>query len=303
MEYVSTDTGANASITAKDRQPPATPSLRARVDGWVESAVVQRIVIVVIIANAIILGLQTTSWASGSVGSTLMVLDTICLVVFVTEIVAKLYGKGFAFFRSGWNVFDFFVVAVALVPDAGGFAVLRTLRILRLISLVKRLRFVIEALAGAIPGIASIGTLLLLMFYVGAVMATSLFSETFPEWFGNVGASAYSLFQVMTLESWSMGIARPVMEVHPWAWAFFVPFVVLSAFAVLNLFVAVIVDSMQNLREVPDAWPDESEAEKEVHETRSEMAELRSQVSDLQRDLREALVLLRERGAPGDTQR
>ncbi|MGO2111519.1 MAG: ion transporter [Pseudoclavibacter sp.] len=269
-------------------------AFRDRVDRFVESTIVQRIVVVVIIANALILGLQTTTWGDAAGHSVLAVLDTTCLVVFVIEIVLKLVGKGHRFFRQGWNVFDLIVVAIALIPDAGGIAVLRTLRVLRLISLVKRLRFVIEALGGAIPGLGSIGTLLVLIFYVGAVMATSLFGQSFPEWFGNIGSSMYSLFQIMTLESWSMGIVRPVMEVYPLAWAFFVPFIVLSAFTVLNLFVAVIVDSMQHLRENPDAWPEESEGEQASIEVHEEVAVLRGQVTALQSDLSEALVLLRE---------
>ena len=294
MNDVSPDTrGAEASAGVEST--PERSGLRGRVDRWVESTPVQRVVVGVIIANALILGLQTTPWGRGAAGEWLTILDVVCLVIFVTEILLKLFGKGLSFFRSGWNVFDLIVVSVALVPNTGGFAVLRTLRILRLVSLVKRLRFVVEALGGAIPGILSIGTLLVLVFYVGSVMATSLFGETFPEWFGSIGASMYSLFQIMTLESWSMGIVRPVMEVYPWAWGFFVPFVVLSAFAVLNLFVAVIVDSMQTLRENPEAWPEESGSEREMHE---EIAALRAQVSGLERDMSKALTLLEAVGHP-----
>ncbi|GGA54901.1 hypothetical protein GCM10011490_00890 [Pseudoclavibacter endophyticus] len=291
-------TGGSPTVLQPSPAPPNRDGIRARVDAFVESDVVQRVIVGVILANAAILGLQTTSWGDGLGHTLLAVLDTSCLVVFVVEIVLKLFGKGGRFFRSGWNVFDFIIVAIALIPDAGGIAVLRTLRVLRLISLVKRLRFVIEALAGAIPGLASIGTLLVLIFYVGAVMATSLFGQSFPEWFGNVGASAYSLFQIMTLESWSMGIVRPVMEIYPLAWAFFVPFIVLSAFTVLNLFVAVIVDSMQHLRENPEAWPDEPEGEKASVESHDEIRELRGQVDALQTDLSEALALLREQKGP-----
>ncbi|SNS94337.1 voltage-gated sodium channel [Micrococcales bacterium KH10] len=293
MERVAT--GTPESDTTVQPEIPSTPSrgsLRQRVDRWVESTLVQRFVVAVILANAVILGLETTAWGHETAGTWLSWLDKACLAVFVVEITAKLIGKGFGFFRSGWNVFDLLVVAIALVPSTGGFAVLRTLRVLRLVSLVKRLRFVVEALVGAVSGIMSIGALLVLIFYVGSVMATSLFSETFPEWFGSIASSAYSLFQIMTLESWSMGIVRPVMEVHPWAWAFFVPFIVLSAFAVLNLFVAVIVDSMQNLRENPEAWPDRPEGEKE---SQDEIAALRAQVSSLQRDMSETLALLRKK--------
>lgn len=295
---------ASSDTTATGRAPvPPSPSnapkdgVRARADRLVEHKLVQRTIVVVILVNAAVLGLLTTPWGRGPGHELLIALDVACLVVFVVEILLKLFAKGSRFFRSGWNVFDLLVVAVALIPEGGGFAVLRTLRILRLVSLVKRLRFVVEALAGAIPGLASIGTLLVILYYVGAVMATSLFGERFPEWFGNVGASAFSLFQVMTLDSWSTGLVRPIMDVYPWAPWFFIPFILLAAFTVLNLFVAVIVDSMQNLRENPDAWPDEPEREKAAVDTHDQIVELRGQVTGLQADLTEALTLLKERRA------
>ncbi|MDJ0643974.1 MAG: ion transporter, partial [Erythrobacter sp.] len=140
----------------------------------------------------------------------------------------------------------------ALVPAGEQFSVLRALRILRalrLISVVPSMRKVIAGLFSAIPSIGTVIVMLLLLFYISAVMATKLFGEAFPEWFGTLGASLYSLFQVMTLESWSMGIVRPVMEVYPYAWAFFVPFILLTSFIVLNLFIGVIVNAMSEATE------------------------------------------------------
>lgn len=227
-------------------------ALRPRVGTWVESSPVQRAILTVIVVNAITLGLETWPRAMDRAGGLIQVVDTVCLVVFVVEIALKLFAFGPAFFRDPWNVFDFLVVGMALVPASGPSAVLRALRVLRvlrLISVLPRLRFIVEALLAAVPGIGAIGTLLALIFYVAAVMATSLFGETFPEWFGSIGDSLYTLFQVMTLESWSMGIVRPVMEVHPWAWTFFVVFILLSSFTILNLFIAVIVDTMQTLHD------------------------------------------------------
>ena len=225
-------------------------ALRERAGLWIESPRIQGIVVAVIVVNAITLGLETSSGAMGAAGGVIRAVDAICLAIFVVEIAVKLFAHGPAFFRDPWNVFDFVVVGVALVPASGPFAVLRALRVLRvlrLVSVLPRLRFIVEALLAALPGIGAIGTLLALIFYVAAVMATSLFGASFPEWFGSVGDSLYTLFQVMTLESWSMGIVRPVMEVHPWAWVFFVSFILLSSFTILNLFIAVIVDTMQTL--------------------------------------------------------
>jgi voltage-gated sodium channel len=242
------------------------PSTRARVGDWVESSPIQRIIIAVIVANAVTLGLETSRTAMELAGGLLTTLDTTFLTLFVIEIGLKLYARGWRFFTDPWNVFDFVIVGIALVPGSGPLAVLRTLRVLRvlrLVSVVPRLRFIVEALLAAIPGIGAIAALLALIFYVFSVMATTLFAATFPEWFGSIGRSLFSLFQIMTLESWSMGIVRPVMEVHPWAWAFFVTFILLSTFTMVNLFVAVIVDTMQALheREVVAATEQPTEAE------------------------------------------
>jgi voltage-gated sodium channel len=203
----------------------------------------------VIVFNAIILGMETYPAVMDAAGPLLIALDRICLGIFVMEIAAKLYVDRLRFFRSGWNVFDFLVVGIALVPSAGGLSVLRALRILRVlrvVSVLPRLRRVVEGFVTALPGMGSVFGLMGLVFYIASVMATKLFGQSFPQWFGSLGDSAYSLFQIMTLESWSMGIVRPVMEVYPHAWAFFVPFILLTTFAVVNLLVGLIVNSMQD---------------------------------------------------------
>jgi voltage-gated sodium channel len=176
-----------------------------------------------------------------------------------------LFAHGRSFFRSPWNLFDFVIVGIALVPGAQGMSVLRALRILRVlrvISVAPRLRRVVEGFITALPGMGSVFLLMAIIFYIGSVMATKLFSDLFPEWFGTLGRSAYSLFQIMTLESWSMGIVRPVMEVYPYAWAFFVPFILMTTFAVVNLLVGLVVNSMQDAHqeetnERTDAYRDE----------------------------------------------
>ena len=206
----------------------------------------------VIIVNAVTLGLETWPLAMERAGPLLLAVDRLALWIFTVEISLKLYVHRSRFFRDGWNVFDFLIVAVAWVPATGPMSVLRALRVLRvirLVSVVPQMRTVVGALFKALPGMGSIVAVLTLVFYVAAVMATKLFGATFPEWFGSIGASMYSLFQIMTLESWSMGIVRPVMEEMPHAWAFFVPFIIVTSFTVLNLFIALIVNSMQTLHE------------------------------------------------------
>ena len=253
-------------------------ALRERARALVESGGFERFIIAVIVVNAIGLGLETSPAIMSRFGSVIALLDRIAIAIFVVELAIKLFAYRFAFFRNGWNVFDFVIVAVALVPASEGFAVLRALRILRalrLVSVVPSMRKVIAGLFAAIPSIGTVIVMLLLLFYISAVMATKLFGAAFPEWFGTLGASLYSLFQVMTLESWSMGIVRPVMEVFPLAWAFFVPFILLTSFIVLNLFIGVIVNAMSEA------------ADEEAHSEREEiLIELRS-LKDEVRGLRE----------------
>ena len=225
-----------------------TPSQHMhKLQSIIESSRFQNFIITVIVINAIAIGLETSRGAMEAIGGLLLFLDQAALAIFVAEILAKLLVYRLRFFREGWNVFDFLIVGVTLAPVGEGASVLRALRILRalrLVSVVPSMRKVVNALLKAIPGMMSVLALLLLVFYVAAVMSTKLFGGAFPERFGSVGASFYTLFQVMTLESWSMGIVRPVMEVYPQAWLFFIVFILLTTFAVLNLFIAIVVDAM-----------------------------------------------------------
>ncbi len=229
--------------------------MRETIGDWLERPAVRNGIIAVILFNAVILGLETSDAVMAQFGPVILLLDRICLGIFVVEISLKLFAHGGRFFRSGWNLFDFAIVGIALVPGAQTFSVLRALRILRVlrvISAAPRLRRVVEGFVTALPGMGSVFLLMSIIFYIGAVMATKLFSDSFPEWFGTLGQSAYSLFQIMTLESWSMGIVRPVMEVYPYAWAFFVPFIMVTTFAVVNLLVGLIVNSMQDAHNVEE---------------------------------------------------
>ncbi len=218
-----------------------------KIKTMIESAWFQNAIMAVIVINAIVIGLETSVDVMTAIGPILVALDQIAIVIFVIEILLKLLVYRFQFFRSGWNIFDFVIVSAALLPLGGNFAVLRALRIVRafrLISAMPKMRQVVQGLLAAIPSMGSVILLLGLIFYVASVMATKLFGASFPQWFGSVGSSLYSLFQIMTLESWSMGIVRPIMDVYPWAWAFFVPFVLVTSFVVLNLFIAIIVNAM-----------------------------------------------------------
>jgi voltage-gated sodium channel len=222
---------------------------RGRLARWIEQSRVQNTVIALIVINAVILGLLTSPEITAQWGGILNALDGAILAVFVVEISLRIVAHRAAFFRDPWSVFDFIVVAIALAPAAGPFSVLRALRVLRvlrLLTMVPSMRRVVGGLLAAIPGLTSVIAIIGIIFYVAAVIATQLFGERFPDWFGHLGESAYTLFQIMTLESWSMGIVRPVMEVYPQAWLFFVPFILIATFTMLNLFIAIIVNAMQS---------------------------------------------------------
>lgn len=225
-----------------------TSITRKRVSDLVHNARFQNFIIFVIIINGIVLGLETSDQAMQLAGPLLLGIDRLCLAIFIVEIGLKLYALRKGFFREGWNIFDFLVVAISLVPSQGGLAVLRSLRVLRvmrMISALPNMRRVIAAMLHALPGVGSVAGIVGIIFYVGAVISTKLFSATFPEWFGSIGGSLYTLFQIMTLESWSMGIVRPVMEVYPYSWMFFLPFIVVTTYTVINLVVGIIVGAME----------------------------------------------------------
>ena len=265
--------------THPDSARNAAGSVRRLVESrWFGAAITA-----VIAINAITLGLETWPRAMAAAGPLLSALDRAALLIFTVEISLKLWVYRRGFFTHGWNTFDFLIVAVAWLPAAGPLSVLRALRILRvlrLVSVVPQMRTVIGALFSALPGMGSIVAVLMLVFYVAAVMTTKLFGEVFPQWFGSIGESMYSLFQIMTLESWSMGIVRPVMEVYPYAWAFFVPFVIVTSFTVLNLFIALIVNSLQKVQ--VEEQRSARAAEALAH---SEREQLLQQVGDLQNDI------------------
>ena len=195
--------------------PQPRPGLRT----FVESKVFNFSIMALIVINAVTLGLETSETAMALAGPALYLIDRTALVIFTIEISLRIWVYRKAYFKDFWGIFDFLIVAIAWIPASGPLSVLRALRILRalrLVSIVPQMRKVVGALLHSLPGMGSIVAVLLLVFYVGAVMATKLFGDDFPDWFGSIGASMYSLFQIMTLESWSMGIVRPSVDVfHP----------------------------------------------------------------------------------------
>ncbi len=263
------------------------PELRTRLCRFFDSMGWEKFIILVIVINAVTLGLETSPAMVQRFGPLLDIVSAIVMVIFVVEIVLRIYARGLDFWRRPWCLFDFSVVLISVMPATGQLSILRALRILRvlrLVSIVPSMRRVVAGLLTALPGMGSIMTLLLLLLYVFSVMATNLYGERFPEMFGNIGASAFTLFQVMTLEGWAGDVVRPVMKIYPWAWLYFTIFILTTSFAVLNLFIGIIVDAMQSVQE--EEHREEREEEKaEQAAILEEMGALRAEITRLSQGL------------------
>ena len=263
--------------------------LKYKINQLVDHSFFKKFIMGLIIVNAVILGLETSPKVMELVGRELQLFDQVVIVIFCVELGLRVYAKGLQFFRDPWGIFDLMVVAITLVPSNEALTVLRALRVVRvfrLVSTIPRLRRIVAALLHAVPGVGAIIVLLLIVFYVFSVITTKIFGQNFPDWFGSLGDSMFTLFQIMTLESWSMGIVRPVMEIYPWAWVLFVAFIVLSSFTVLNLFIAIIIDSMQTLNErKQNDEIGEMEVDKiyAVEEYNKELQIIRREIEDLKR--------------------
>lgn len=282
-------------------------SLRSRVAALLENSAYQCFILTVIIVNAVVLGLQTSAAVMREAGEVIERLDQLALIVFVIEIALRLYVHRSRFFHDPWSLFDLIVISAAMIPSSTHISVLRALRVLRVLRVVTvapAMRRVVGALLAAIPGLWSIALVLMLIFYVFAVIATHVFGTTFPAWFGHVGRSLYTLFQVMTLESWSMGISRPVMESFPYAWTFFVPFILIATFTMLNLFIAVIVTATQTFADEERA--DEERADEGragaaaavAQGSGGDEASLQTEVRALRAEIATLSALVRERSGP-----
>ena len=262
-----------------------------RLRGIIENPWTERVIMTLIVVNAVTLGLETSQTVTARWGTLLRVLDQAILAVFVIELLSRMALQRAAFFRDGWNVFDFLVIGISLAPAAEAFTVLRALRVLRLlrlITVVPSLRRVVGGLIGALPGMGSIVLLIGLIYYVCAVMAVNLFGEDFPALFGTLPASLFTLFTIMTLEGRVDGVVRPVMEKYPYSWLFFIPFIIGTTFTILNLFIGIIVNAMQS--EVEKETAAEIAAEREIVHGETapllvEIRELRAEVAALRREV------------------
>ncbi len=238
-----------------------------------------------IVLNGVILGLATYESIMATHGTLITLIDNIIVGIFTIEIILRIYAHRLNFFKDPWSLFDFFVVAISLIPANDGLAILRALRVLRLfrlLTIVPQMRIIIAALLKVIPGIGSISMVVLLFFYVYSIIATNLFADAFPQWFGTLEQTMYTLFQVMTLESWSMGISRPVMEVFPYAWIFFISFILIVTFIMVNLFIGIIVDAIFTIKEEDEKKKQVKEAVPTIESLQKEILEMKLMVKRIE---------------------
>ena len=253
---------------------------------FIEHKYVTGFILFVIVYNAIALGLLTYPAIANRFGQFLQDSCFACVIIFTIEISIKLIVYGTSFFKDGWNNFDFILVAMSWIPTGGVFSSFRAFRILRTLRLVTRmqkLRVIVQAIIESIPNVGWASLLLLLIFYIFAIMGTTLFGEQFSEYFGTIGKSMFTLFQIMTLEAW-VDIARTIMKSMPNSWMYFLSFILASSFIVMNVIVGVIVNAIGEI----------SAKSKLMHErnNRKNMTEIERELSKLKRQIAKVEILL-----------
>jgi voltage-gated sodium channel len=255
----------------------------------VDSRAFERFIVAVILVNAVIIGLETSVDLIERFGGLLHLANDLVLWIFIVEAALKMTALGagwYRYFASGWNVFDFAVIVLSLVPASGEFAtvarLVRILRVLRLVSAMPKLRLLVATLMRCIPSMGHVLLLLSILFYIYGVMGYQFFHAVDPERWGTLGAALLTLFQVVTLEGWAEVMAK-VMEQHPWAWVYFLTFVVIGTFVVINLFIAVVINSLEDAREQEleqlTSPPDHAELMTELRNTREALARLEARLT------------------------
>ncbi|MEQ9305410.1 MAG: ion transporter [Marinoscillum sp.] len=267
---------------------------RSKVRKFVERNAFQHLIVSLIVLNSALIGLETSPSYMDAFGFYIDQIDRIILFVFVAELLLKLYAYGYQFFKSAWNLFDTIVILVSIIPSVGAtFTVLRALRILRTLRLLKnipKLKIIIESLLHAIPSIGWIMVLLVIIFYIFAVIGNNLFSASYPEYFGTLISSLFTLFQIMTLESWASNIARPIISEMPLAAGYFIIFILIATYTTLNIFIAIVVNTMNELHQ-RSLKEEEKQIKQFVH---IEHEQLVGKLNTLQKELKEIKSLIQK---------
>lgn len=245
-------------------------------------------ILAVIVINAIAIGLETYAPVKERFELTLHYINRISLAIFIFEFLLRIYVLRLSFFKRKWDDFDLIVVIVSILPESSVFSVfrfLRVIRLLRLLPIIPKMKLISEVLLRSLSSILSVGVLLMIVYYVYAVITTTLYGDDFPQWFGSIWESYYTLFQIMTFEGWSMGIVRPIMAVHPNAWAVFISFLIIATYIVLNIVIGIIVDCIGDIKE-KDGY---------VEKDRQKQEELIAKISHLENQLEEIKSLISDK--------
>jgi len=248
---------------------------------------------IVIFINAIVIGLETYNGIYQPHMVLFHSVERVFLWIFTIEIILRIIATKsprYMFFKSGWNNFDFIIVASSIIFAGAYFVsvlrIIRVLRILRAISIIPSLQRLVNALLNTIPAMGNILLLMGIIFYIFAVMGTILFKEISPEYFGALHLSLLTLFQVVTLDSWASGVLRPIIDIAPWAWIYFISFVLIGTFVVINLFIGVVVNNVQAANITEEDKEKERRNEmlgEEIKMLRQEIAELKQLIEHKER--------------------
>lgn len=260
--------------------------LKLKIARFIKSKLFYNAILCIIVLNAVVIGLQTIESINSRYEYVLNKINMVCLTVFIIEFLLRVYIYRTRFFLKRWDVFDLFVVLISLLPESyviSTFRFLRVIRVLRLISVIPKIQLITQVLLRTLSSIVSVGILLMIVYYVYAVITTTLYGKDFPQWFGTIGESYYTLFQIMTFESWSMGIVRPVMEIHPYSWTVFISFLIIATYIVLNIVIGIIVDCIGEIKN--------SDCECDSNERNYQS--LSAQLTQLENELKEIKLLLR----------
>jgi voltage-gated sodium channel len=214
------------------------------------------VVVATIGVNAVVLGLQTYQGLEERWGRALDLLNAACLAIFVVELLVRIgahWPRPWEFFRSGWNVFDFVVVAAAFVPgirqNSTLLRLVRLLRVVRIVRVLPDLRVLLLGIWRSVPPLASIGAVTAMILFVYGMVGWILFGDELPDQWGNIGRAMLTLFVMLTLENFPVYMDA-AMEVEPWAWVYFVSFILVAAFIVLNVLIGVVLNAMEEAREL-----------------------------------------------------
>lgn len=288
----------NFSLLSDDMVRPANlknttlEGLRGKAAAIVENPKFTRFITFLILLNAVTLGLEASRLLDDDTiyNRTILLIDHVIVAAFCVELILKMYAYRWSFWREGWNIFDFIIVAISVIPATEAFSVIRTLRVfrlLRLISVVPQMRRVVSALFHALPGMGSVVAVLLVIVYVAAILATQIFGAhpdpVIHELFGDLSNSMFTMFQLITMENWPDGVAKPTMAYFKWSWIFFIPFIIVTSFTVLNLFIGIIVDALSIVQE-KDVEDENTKLRREIRELRKDIIHLNEAIAQFNPD-------------------